>query len=147
MARAADREDLLRRLGHIRAQSPRRWGRMNAHQMICHLSDSFGSVLGIRSAARGGSAFERIVIKRVALYGPVPWPRGFRTRPEVDQEKEGTPPGDFAADLERLKQRFTQFAELDDFPYPHPMFGRMTRNQWLRWGYLHMNHHLRQFGV
>src|SRR5688500_19401639 len=109
MARAADREDLLRRLGHIRAQSPRRWGRMNAHQMICHLSDSFGSVLGIRSAARGGSAFERIVIKRVALYGPVPWPRGFRTRPEVDPEKEGTPHGGFEAELDGMTRRLRQF--------------------------------------
>jgi hypothetical protein len=26
------------------------------------------------------------------------------------------------------------------------MFGAMTRGDWLRWGWLHMDHHLRQFG-
>jgi Protein of unknown function (DUF1569) len=28
----------------------------------------------------------------------------------------------------------------------HPIFGRMTEEEWMRWGYLHVDHHLRQFG-
>jgi hypothetical protein len=28
----------------------------------------------------------------------------------------------------------------------HPFFGPMSREDWLRWGYLHADHHLRQFG-
>jgi hypothetical protein len=28
----------------------------------------------------------------------------------------------------------------------HPMFGVMTVGDWRRWGYLHADHHLRQFG-
>ena len=27
------------------------------------------------------------------------------------------------------------------------IFGAMTTERWKRWGYLHMDHHLRQFGV
>jgi hypothetical protein len=27
----------------------------------------------------------------------------------------------------------------------HPIFGPMSRSAWLRWAYLHMDHHLRQF--
>jgi hypothetical protein len=34
----------------------------------------------------------------------------------------------------------TQWAE------SHPMFGGMTAKDWMRWGYLHADHHLRQFG-
>jgi len=30
---------------------------------------------------------------------------------------------------------------------PHPRLGRMSEREWLRWGYLHMDHHLRQFGA
>jgi hypothetical protein len=34
-----------------------------------------------------------------------------------------------------------------DFQFrPHPMFKKMSEGQWMRWGYLHMDHHLRQFG-
>ena len=29
----------------------------------------------------------------------------------------------------------------------HPIFGRMSEAEWLRWGYLHTDHHLRQFGA
>jgi hypothetical protein len=35
-----------------------------------------------------------------------------------------------------------------DFNWPvHPIFGRMSHREWLRWAYLHADHHLRQFGV
>jgi hypothetical protein len=29
----------------------------------------------------------------------------------------------------------------------HPLFGRMSDADWLRWAYLHADHHLRQFGA
>jgi len=29
---------------------------------------------------------------------------------------------------------------------PHPIFGAMKPWDWMRWGYLHADHHLRQFG-
>ena len=28
----------------------------------------------------------------------------------------------------------------------HAMFGTMSPEDWMRWGYLHTDHHLRQFG-
>ena len=27
-----------------------------------------------------------------------------------------------------------------------PMFGHMSEKDWMQWGYLHADHHLRQFG-
>jgi hypothetical protein len=30
---------------------------------------------------------------------------------------------------------------------PHPIFGPLSYPQWMRWGYLHCDHHLRQFGA
>jgi Protein of unknown function (DUF1569) len=29
----------------------------------------------------------------------------------------------------------------------HPLFGRMSASSWMRWAYLHADHHLRQFGL
>ena len=29
----------------------------------------------------------------------------------------------------------------------HPLWGRMSEWEWGRWGYLHTDHHLRQFGA
>jgi Protein of unknown function (DUF1569). len=30
---------------------------------------------------------------------------------------------------------------------PHYLFGPLTEAQWARWGWRHMDHHLRQFGL
>jgi len=67
----------------------------------------------------------------------------------VDQELGGTRPGDFAADvaqLEALLELITvQTKSLNT--QSHPIFGRMSEAAWLRWAYLHTDHHLRQFGA
>lgn len=81
-----------------------------------------------------------------ALYLPMPWPKGVPTRPEVDQNKGGTRPGDFEADKSKLIAAFSRFAKTDMTGRAHPIFGVMTEAQWKRWGYLHTDHHLRQFG-
>jgi hypothetical protein len=78
------KDEILARLANVRPNTPRRWGKMNAPQMICHLSDCFLGVMGDRS-------------------------RSFDFR-------------------------------------PHPMFKEMSEKDWMRWGYLHTDHHLRQFG-
>ena len=147
MARAQDKEEIVRRLRTIRADSGRRWGRMSAHQMICHLSDSFLAVTGQRDISPASGLLQSTVIKWIALYAPLKWPRGVPTRPEVDQEVGGTKPSHFAADvtqLEMLVELIT--ARKGCFGPTHPIFGDMSDTDWMRWAYLHMDHHLRQFG-
>ena len=46
LANAADKQDTLVRVAKVRPDLLARWGRMSAHQMICHLSDSFLAVMG-----------------------------------------------------------------------------------------------------
>ncbi|MGH9319022.1 MAG: hypothetical protein ACRD21_04425, partial [Vicinamibacteria bacterium] len=145
LARPRDKAEILSRLNEVRSSSVRRWGRMSAHQMVCHLSDSFRAFMGRKSVSQAGSRTQRTIVKWVALYLPLPWPAGIETRPEIDQELGGTRPVDFAADvadLEALLELVT--AEPRSFDWQiHPTLGRMSDAAWLRWGYLHMDHHLR----
>jgi hypothetical protein len=148
LSQEQDKAEILRRLRTIRADSPRQWGRMSAHQMICHLSDSFLAVTGQRRASPASGPLQRTVIKWIALYAPLKWPKGVPTRPEVDQEAGGTRPANFAADvtqLEMLVELITTRASCFD-GQTHPIFGSLSRPAWMRWAYLHMDHHLRQFG-
>ena len=149
LARPRDKAELLRRLKLVRPDSVRRWGRMSAHQMICHLSDAFRMGIGQRPARRIGGVFHRTLLKWAVLYLPVRWPRGVVTVSEIDQELRGTKPVDFVADvaqLESLVELVTTRPRDVDWQ-SHPLFGSMSVGAWLRWGYLHMDHHLRQFGA
>jgi hypothetical protein len=145
----ADKKNILERLSNVRPGSQRQWGRMTPHQMICHLSDSFKSKLGEKKNSPADNLFTRTIMKWGALYLPIPWPPGFKTRPEMDQEIGGTPPDDFERDRQQLVaviERFTAPAKHAEF-HPHPLFGDMSEAEWMRWGYLHCDHHLRQFGL
>jgi hypothetical protein len=149
LARQRDKMEILQRLKQVRPDSVRRWGRMSAHQMICHLSDSFRVVIGQKPVSDAGGLFQRTILKWIALYAPMRWPPGIRTMPEVDQELGGTRPVDFNADvaqLEALVELITRQSPGVEWQ-AHPIFGRMSDAAWLRWSYLHMDHHLRQFDL
>ena len=141
---------LLHRLRQITAESPRRWGKMTPHQMICHLHDSFKSVIGEREVSGDKSnLLTRTVVRWMALYAPLKWPHGVPTMPENDQEQGGTPPEDFRRDLDALAVMVERVPAAErDFQWRrHPLFAEMSERDWMRWGYLHVDHHLRQFGV
>jgi hypothetical protein len=144
-----DKVEIIERLRKLKADSQRRWGRMNSHQMICHLSDSFKSKLGEKKNSSVSNLFTRTVMKWLALYAPLPWPHGVKTMPEMDQEIGGTPPVEFERDREQLLAVIERFLAptKDHELQPHPYFGDMSEAEWMRWGYLHCDHHLRQFGV
>lgn len=122
---------------------------MTSPQMLCHLSDSYLGVMGEKYISPAPPNTAWTLIKWIALRAPVPWPKGVPTRPEIDQTIGGTPPADFEQDRQRvlaLVDRFTR--QPRDFSFcPHPMFGAMSVSEWMRWGYLHADHHLRQFGM
>jgi len=149
LARQRDKAEILRRLRQVRPESVRRWGRMSPHQMVCHLSDAFRMATGQKRVSHDTRLLHRTIVRWIALYFPVRWPAGILTRPEIDQELGGTRPGDFAGDvaaLEALVELMTKETRHFDWQV-HPIFGRVSEAEWLRWAYLHMDHHLRQFGV
>ena len=144
---AVDRQELLSRLASVRPDSQRQWGSMSAHQMVCHLSDSFRAALGEKQVSSATTLFKRTVLKWAALWVPRQWPHGVKTRPEMDQHQGGTRPEKFESDLEKLHTFFERFCVWQGEFAPHPMFGPLSKTERMRHGYLHMDHHLRQFGA
>jgi len=143
-----DRSAILSRLSLARLDSERKWGRMSPHGMVCHLTDSFEACLGDREAGDKSTLFLRTVGRFVAVTLPFHWPHGLPTLPDVDQEKRGTPPGVFEQDVARLAEVAEDFSRrIDPVLMHHPAMGRLSAAEWGRWGYRHMDHHLRQFSL
>ncbi|MGH7675149.1 MAG: DinB family protein [Gemmatimonadales bacterium] len=147
LSRQRDKDELLRRLQTVHPDTAPRWGRMSAHQMVCHLSDALLMATGERAVSAATGVRARALIKWIALYAPLPWPAGIPTSAETDQERGGTRPVDFQSDLAQVRalvERVARRAGAGSWPV-HPVFGRMSEADWLRWAYVHTDHHLRQF--
>jgi hypothetical protein len=134
------------RLERLGPEQPRRWGRMTAHQMAVHLAE-------VAEAALGRHGFSvpirppRPVIKVVALYLPFPWPRGIRTG--ADPAGQTLSPDAFLVDRGRAVTTLSELAAAGPSVLVdcHPIFGPMSHADWHRWAFLHVDHHLRQFGL
>jgi Protein of unknown function (DUF1569) len=154
LANEADQRQIVARLEKIQPTCARRWGVMTPHEMVCHLSDSFLLAMGEKAASPASrkelpAPLPRGFLKWFALQVPLPWPQGVPTRPEMDPQRLGTRPTVFDADLRTLLAQTRRFTRQPrDFSFAqHPIFGAMTEPEWMRWGYLHTDHHLRQFGL
>ncbi|MEP7226883.1 MAG: DinB family protein [Gemmatimonadales bacterium] len=149
---------LVERLQRLLPDTPRRWGTLTAGEMLCHLADTHESVLGTRIApgpppsGAPRPALQRMtrpVVKWMALYTAIPWPKGAKTRPGVDPKLHGTRPADFEQDRGRAIATLRRLAVAAPTTLTgrHFMFGPMSARDWHRWAYRHVTYHLRQFGL
>lgn len=140
--------EIVRRLEALDPTATRRWGRMTPHQAVCHLSDSFKASLGDRPLQPRPLTVKRRLQRIFAFTLPLPWPKGVPTPPQVDAEKGGTPPGDFERDVAELIDLLARYVASDGRTLArHYVWGDLSRGESGRYGYRHVDHHLRQFGA
>jgi hypothetical protein len=150
IAQDRSRAELISRLQRLTPHTERRWGSLTPAEMLCHLGDSCESVLGIRiPPGPPPSGQAKPVLKWLILYTPMPWPKGAKTRPGVNPRQDGTRPGEFEQDRARVINGLGLLAAApaERLASAHFMVGPMSRKDWHRWAYKHVDHHLRQFGL
>ena len=141
---AAARE-IRGRVAQLTPDLPRRWGRMSAQQMVCHLSESLRMAIGELRVAPKRLPIRYTPLKQLIVY-VAPFPKNAPTAPELTIAATPRPWADDLSTLQQLIDRFT--ARPADAEWPeHPAFGRLSRRAWGVLGYRHIDHHLRQFGV
>ena len=144
---ASAQREIRVRLESLTSKDCARWGKMSVHQMICHLGDSYWVGLGEKKVSMVSIPMPRRVMKWMALQVPLHWPHGLKSPPEVAQDVDGRRPVELESDRAALLFAVDQFCNRLAAPCAlHPFFGSMTTDEWWRWGYLHADHHLRQFG-
>lgn len=139
------RRRLAARLESLRPDSPRRWGRMNARQMVAHLSDQMRHALGDSPVQARPGPLRWNLVRWLTIY-LVPWPKG---RIQGPPEAFATPPKDWHKDvagLLKLLERFAARGPQADWP-DHALLGPMSGRDWGVFVHKHFDHHLRQFGA
>ncbi|HET6512036.1 MAG TPA: DUF1569 domain-containing protein [Candidatus Kapabacteria bacterium] len=139
----ATREELISRVNKLDANSAAQWGKMDAYQMLTHLTIWDEKVLNNvkNKHALIGKLFGKIALRKV-LRDEKPIDKNVPTSPGYKSNGSG--------DIEEAKAKWiAQFQRYEHHTTPeylHDFFGKMSREQVGQLGYKHIDHHLRQFG-
>ncbi len=137
---------LRKRIGEITSNSRRLWGTMSAAQMVLHCQKPMEVAEGTLKISIGigtllfGRISKSTFLKSDGFEKNLPTSREFKIsiEPDFEIEKEK---------LLEMVRRFNEFGPAIITNSKHPFFGNMTANEWGILQYLHLDHHLRQFGV
>lgn len=140
--------DLTNRINLLSPKDAPLWGKMNVNEMVCHISDALRLAAGKKHCLFVGSFISKTLLKWLVLNG-MPIPKGkVNTSKEMRQGGGGTPPSNLADDKLLLLDLINNFCEpfTKNKTYLHPAFGNLTKKEWARLAYIHIDYHLKQFG-
>jgi hypothetical protein len=141
-----DNEILISRINNLSPESKALWGKMTVDQMLshCHAPIDF--------------AFGKIPIKAnflMQLFGKML--KGKIIKSTKFKKNSPTAPAfirtgtyDFEEVKKGLIERINIFSDLGHTAIKitkHPFFGEMTHEEWSKLHTMHLDHHLKQFGV
>ena len=140
-------EEIKLRVADLKRDDLPLWGKMNVGEMLCHTADQIKISTGEIHTEDHSTFKLRFFIKNLILWGmPVPKEK-IKTMPEINPHLLGSKPASFEADRDYLIRKIVEFIGFDESKlHPHPMFGKMTKKQWGRLIYTHLDHHFSQFG-
>jgi len=137
------RRELTSRLERLSPESKAMWGRMNASQMVAHLTNSLLMTKGELQVKSKHLPIRYPPIKQLIVYW-LPFPRRAPTAPELI----GREPNAWPIESGNLRTLIDEFPSPESQNFPeHPLFGPLTPKAWGVLGYRHIDHHFRQFGV
>jgi hypothetical protein len=137
--------EIRERLRSVRIDDHALWGSMTAKQMVRHLRCSCEVALGER-IVEPRQGFAPVLMKFAALRTGIRWPKNVPTVPELKRAIKDHSRSEFDVLVCAAIDKMQMLATGTQFAPSHPMFGPMSDKDWKRWGYLHADHHLRQFG-
>jgi hypothetical protein len=138
------KEEIIARINKLSPQSQAQWGKMNVSQMLAHLQMPIGVAEGTHKVKR--TLFGRIVgpLAKSILYNDKPFKRSLPTDRSFVMTGQVK---DFEKEKKGLIEMVYNFEEKNIVNETHTFFGKLTKEQWSKGTWKHLDHHLQQFGV
>lgn len=143
---------IFQRIERLTEGSQKKWGKMNISQMMEHLIFSLRAAQGeVETVFRPG-LFSLPFVKYLGSQ-IVPWWHGAPTAPEFIKNLETTKSfkeqkNDLVDQLYKIRDYLQKIRYFPQESIPvHPVFGKLSVDEWSRLMWRHVDHHLRQFGV
>lgn len=137
-------EEIKGRIEKLTIDTQPNWGKMNTGQMLHHCQMPLNIILEKEDYGVKPNWLVNLLFKK-SMYSDKLWRKnlptapGFKIQDERDFDKEHSHILNLLEELNAQKER-------EDWQ-PHPAFGKLTKEQWGKMQYKHLDHHLRQFGV
>ncbi|BAO74786.1 DUF1569 domain-containing protein [Winogradskyella sp. PG-2] len=137
-------DELTSRLNKLNKDTLATWGKMNVGQMLYHCQMPLNIILekedyGVKPNWLINLLFKKSMYSDKLWKKNLPTAKGFAIKDEkgFDTEKQA---------ITGLINELNSQRNRNDWQ-PHPAFGKLTKEQWGKMQYKHLDHRFRQFGV
>jgi hypothetical protein len=139
--------EIEQRILSLTPNTERQWGTMHVSQMVKHCQVPLEIAMGKKQPKEKVGLLKKTILKlfKSSLYNDkpikknLPTGKDFYIKDRVDFDSE-------SEKLLALAKEFHNLKNKTDWN-PHPFFGELTKEQWGKSQYKHLDHHLKQFGV
>lgn len=143
------RQEIMERINKLTPQSQRLWGKMDVAQMLAHCQKPLEAAMNVElikmnmmmkvmSALFGKSIKNSLLYKEIKKNSPTAPSFVVNDKREFEKEKKL-----LTEDIEAFAKKGNAGILGDR----HPLFGKMTHEEWDLLQWRHLDHHLRQFGT
>ncbi|MGL2967502.1 DUF1569 domain-containing protein [Flavobacterium sp. XGLA_31] len=142
----ADNDIFISRINSLSPESKAQWGKMTVDQMLSHCQAPLDFTFG-HMPMRANFVmrlFGKMLKKKV--FASTEFKKNSPTAPDFIRTKHY----DFDQAKNELIQKIEIFSSLGKDAIKttnHPFFGELTYDEWSQMHTMHLDHHLRQFGV
>lgn len=137
-------EEISFRLNKLSGDSQPNWGKMSCAQMLNHCQKPLNTILEKEDYGLKPNWLVNLLFKK-SMYSDKLWRKNMPTAPKfIIKENK-----DFEIEIAQMRQLLKELhSERNREQWqPHPAFGKLTKDQWGKMQYKHLDHHFRQFGV
>ena len=137
-------DELTNRINNLDKTSLQKWGKMNVGQMVWHCQGPLNIILGHNQYGMKPNWLMKTLFKKT-MYSDKLWRKNLPTVPVFKAQNNP----DFDTEKAKLIALIDELNSLKNKEQwdAHPVFGALTKEQWGKMQYKHLDHHLRQFGV
>ncbi len=141
----ADYHAIVQRINYLTPQGKRRWGKMNLPQMLQHCAIQLKLALGNLPGTKPESTFlfRTAVVRWLSLY-IIPWPKGFETPSVMNMLTNNMSVESLDIEKAQLLDLLQQIIQKQSLAR-HPFYGLLSKKDWGRLIWVHLDHHLKQF--
>ena len=138
------KQEIIDRINKLTPQTKQQWGKMNVAQMLAHIQKPIGIAMGTHQPK--GSFILRLIgpLFKSKLWDEKPYKQSLPTDPTfvmTGAEK------DFEKEKSILLSMINNFSRETIVGEQHPVFDKLTKDNWSKATWKHLDHHLKQFGV